>query len=73
MAGPSIAQFTLMVVILNGLQQQVECIPLNEFFEFGQDANDFKFPPADDEIHQLNLTVDFVFFNNTFRTVFVSQ
>ncbi len=73
MADLSIAKFTLMVIFLNGLQQRVECIPLNEFFQFGQDANDFKFPPADDIAGQLNLTVDFVFFNKTFRTVFVSR
>ena len=73
MAGLSITQFTLMVIFLSGLQQLVECVPLNEFFEFGQDANDFKFERADDIAHQLNLSVDFVFFNNTFRTVFVRK
>ena len=67
-----ISQFTLMVIFLSGLQQRVECIPLNEFFQFGQDANDLIFPPADDASGQLSLTVDFVFFNKTFKNVFVS-
>ena len=47
-------------------------IPLDDFFPFGDNVGDSKFPPNDDRSTPIQLNFGFTFYNQTYQTIFVS-
>jgi len=47
-------------------------VPLDGFFPFGESAGDLILPPNDDRFTSFELNFGFTFYNETYRTIFVS-
>ena len=46
---------------------------MSDFFPFGVDNGDTELEPGDDNNIQLSLSVDFVFYNVPYTTIYVSE